>query len=77
MAKLKKIKSLYELAVLASTNAKYAELVIAAAENLGGSKQQTANVQAAMEWLKLNAMEAGEGGEEMVVGEVNFVIKLL
>ena len=68
MPKLKKVKSLGELACLAKTDTRYADLAIRSAANLG---KTVADVAGAMRWLNINADETDEDG---VIAEVNFCI---
>ena len=68
MPKLKKVKSLGELAHLAKTDPQYAALALRASANLG---KTVADVASAMKWLNTNADETDEDG---VVQEVNFCI---
>lgn len=60
------VRSLRELESKANEDARYAELAITAARNLGG---EAYNIRTAMNWLVLNAREVDEAG---VVDEVNF-----
>lgn len=71
MVKLPKVTSLSDLRCRASVDARYAQLAVTAAENLG---HQPKDVDAALRWLNLNADETSEAG---VVGEVNFVRDLV
>lgn len=64
--KLKKIKTISELANLARTNKSYEQLAIVAASNLGGGNL---SLNGAISWLNTNAMETDEAG---VVDEINF-----
>lgn len=64
--KLKKIKTISELANLARTNKSYEQLAIVAASNLGGGNL---SLNGAISWLNTNAMETDESG---VVDEINF-----
>lgn len=64
--KLKKIKTISELANLARTNKSYEQLAIVAASNLGGGNL---TLNGAISWLNTNAMETDESG---VVEEINF-----
>lgn len=64
--KLKKIKTINELANLARTNKSYEQLAIVAASNLGGGNL---SLKGAISWLNTNAMETDESG---VVDEINF-----
>jgi len=72
--KLKKIKTISELANLARTNKYYEQLAIVAASNLGGGNL---SLNEAIDWLKTNAMETNASGEVAdsesgVVDEINF-----
>jgi hypothetical protein len=69
--KLKKIKTINELAYLARTNKSYEQLAIVAASNLGGGKL---TLNGAIDWLNTNAMETDESG---VVDEINFCRNLV
>ena len=64
--KIRPVTSLAQLEHLAATHDDYRALALAAAENLGRS---TLNLPAALQWLRMNAMETDEQG---VVDEVNF-----
>lgn len=66
LSRLPKVTSLNELENLASENQRYQQLAIIAAQNLGGALNE---LEAAMRWLRTNAMETTEEG---VVEEVNF-----
>lgn len=70
--KLKAVKSLRELKNLAATDERYAKLLHAASENLGGMIGDT--LEGAYRNLINNANETDEKG---VVGEVNFVRDLV
>ena len=67
---MKKIKSLYELKIKAMEDEAYEKLAIDTAYNLGGSNINDLND--AIRWLNINAMEASEEG---VVEEVNFMME--
>lgn len=67
-----KVKSLWELKQLASTNADYEKLLLAASRNLGGGSNETP--EQAYRNLVLNAQETDEKG---VVAEVNFCRDLI
>ena len=64
--KLKKIKTISELANLELTKKSYEQLSIVAAYNLGGGNL---SLNGAISWLNTNAMETDESG---VVDEINF-----
>jgi hypothetical protein len=65
---MKKIHSLYELKIKAMEDEAYEKLAIDTAYNLGGSNINDLND--AIRWLNINAMETSEEG---VVEEVNFI----
>jgi BRCT domain type II-containing protein len=65
---MKKIHSLYELKIKAMEDKAYEKLAIDTAYNLGGSNINDLND--AIRWLNINAMETSEEG---VVEEVNFM----
>lgn len=67
--KLKKVRSIGDLEVLAQDDSRYVELAIRAANNLGGG---TRTLKEALYWLRVNAMETDEDG---VVDEINFMLK--
>ena len=71
-----KVKSLAELYRLAAQDTKYLQLLVDAANNLGGSCQ---NAREAEAWLDINAQETSTeefDGEKGVVDEVNGLIDL-
>lgn len=64
---LPKVTSLGDLRQKAAQDARYVQLAIVSANNLGGNAQ---TFDAAMRWLELNASEGGS--EDGVIDEVNF-----
>ena len=68
---IRPVTSLGMLQHLAATHDSYRKLAIISAENLGGSPR---NLQEAMKWLNMNAMETDEQG---VVDEVNFCLDMV
>jgi hypothetical protein len=67
------IQSLAQLRSLAFRNEAYKRLALIAANNLGAGREIT-DINAAMEWLNINADETDEQG---VVEEVNFCRELV
>jgi hypothetical protein len=65
-----KVKSLNELRNLAKTDERYAKLLLAGAENLGGMGYKKDDLDGAYQYLCMNADETDE---KCVVAEVNFV----
>jgi hypothetical protein len=62
------VRSLGDLRSRARVDARYAQLAVRASHNLGGPAGDDLN--AALHWLDLNALETNEQG---VVDEVNFM----
>ena len=70
------VRSIGHLRALARENPQYNQLALIAASNLGGTKENTKDLDSAIRWLECNAMESGDeesgGGEKGVVEEINF-----
>lgn len=78
--KLKKVKSLRELRQLANNDAKYQELAVSAAQNIGALDSDSKDWNSAIRYLEMHMMSlVGEYGmdedeaEKSIVDEVNFV----
>lgn len=63
------VRSLHDLRCRAQNDEQYRKLAMVAAENLGGGPRELRDLDSAVEWLSMNAMETDEEG---VVEEINF-----
>ena len=70
MPRMKKVKSICELQMLAEENEDYAKLLRVAISNLGGCPS---DIFSNIRWLQTKAMETGS--EQGVIDEVNFLLE--